>query len=143
MSVAHLTLTRDASNDEGTYGKITKNGEKVCYTIELPDNNNKQNVSSIPTGTYTCTPFDHPKLGKCYRVNNVPGRDGILIHKGNWAGDTRKGYRSDVLGCILVGNKQGSMNLPGKKSQKAVEDSAGALNSLLDNFPNGFKLTIE
>jgi Family of unknown function (DUF5675) len=39
----------------------------------------------------------------------VPGRDGILIHSGNFGGDVEKGFVSHILGCILVGEYFGTL----------------------------------
>lgn len=50
---------------------------------------------------------------RLYRVTNVPGRGGILIHSGN----TTK----DIVGCILLGEEYGMLHgqLAIKKSRAA------------------------
>ena len=37
----------------------------------------------------------------------MPNRTYILIHSGNYAGDKSKGFKSHVMGCILLGKKSG------------------------------------
>lgn len=97
-----LKLTRFASDDTGTRGRITVEGKQFC-TLELPWRGNQRKVSCIPPGTYAARIVDSPKFGKVYEVQGVPGRSEILIHWGNWAGDVSRGLKSDVLGCILLG----------------------------------------
>ena len=79
-------------------------GEFKCYTLELPDLNNdgiegnEIRKSCIPEGVYPVTIENHRKFGWCYRVHNVPGRSGILIHAGT--------HYKHTLGCILPGMDQ-------------------------------------
>ncbi len=78
-----------------------------CQTLELPWKDNQRNISCIPEGTY---PFIKRRAGTFYeryrqrwgheftiQVGDVPDRDFILVHIGNYLVDTR--------GCILVGNR--------------------------------------
>ncbi len=133
------TLVRSKSTDEGTFGTITiKNGssEITLKTLELPWKENKTQVSCIPTGSYTCKITNSPKFGKVYNVQNVKDRSNILIHAGNVAGDTSKGYKSDVLGCILVGLNNGELD-----NQKGVLNSKQAL-ATLDAFTGGKPLEL-
>jgi hypothetical protein len=60
-----------------------------------------------------------------FRIFNVPGRSGVLIHQGNYCGDINKGYKSHVEGCILVGTGTGDLD-----GQQAVLDSRGAMDKL-------------
>ena len=76
-----------------TMGKIYADGELICSTFELPDRNNKVDISCIPAGEYPLKMIVSPKYGPCYKVHNVPGRTDILIHTGNTVDDT--------LGCIM------------------------------------------
>lgn len=96
-----LILTRRSQSQDPTFGEITYNDKHICYTLELPWHENKPRVSCIPSGEYECEPLlDHKTsygvfFQESFRVNNVPGRSGILIHPGN--------FLSDTHGCILVG----------------------------------------
>lgn len=114
-----LILQRDKEtqhSDLGTKGILSENGVKICDTLELHEENNKKRESHIPTGKYLCKIVNSPKFGKVYEITNVPNRGNVLIHSGNFAGDTDKGYKSDVLGCVEVGNGYGIIEYaPGKK----------------------------
>ena len=138
-------LERFETTDEGTFGKLYIDGKFVCYTGELPRDGgdpNKDNetcVDCIPAGTYECNYLVSPKF-KCkyYRLQNVPNRSGVLIHTGNYCGNTKKGLQSNVEGCIIVGLGFGEL-----KGQKAVTSSKVAYTNLL-NILKGetFELTI-
>lgn len=71
-------------------------------SLELPWKNNDQGVSCIPAGRYRLVPRSTQERGNHLLVENVPGREWILIHRGN--------YPSDVLGCILVGREHVDIN---------------------------------
>jgi hypothetical protein len=57
-----------------------------------------------------------------YRLLDVPGRSGILIHAGNHAGEAP--LKTDTQGCILLGAKLGKLH-----GQQAVLDSRLALHA--------------
>jgi hypothetical protein len=99
-----LVLKREKSSDEGTFGSIEVSGVTFA-TAELPWENNEAEVSCIPAGTYTVKPHKSPNFGECYWLQDVPDRSQILIHVGNWAGDESDGFKSDVRGCILIGER--------------------------------------
>ena len=65
------------------------------WTLELPWKANQRSISRIPVGRYKVTPEQHAKLGWVLRLHDVPNRDGVLIHAGN--------YPSHTHGCILCG----------------------------------------
>jgi hypothetical protein len=97
------------SSDQGTQGILTIN-DFECHTLELPWRNNSRGTSCIPTGTYYVVWSYSPSRKKyLYELLNVNGRSDIQIHSGNFAGDTRKGWKSDVKGCILLGNEMGEI----------------------------------
>ena len=100
-----INLIRGPSTDDGTFGSLFIDNFH-CVTIELPWKNNKRNVSCIPEGEYILTPYTSRKFGQCYAVMDVPGRFGVLIHTGNYAGDKSKGKKAHSSGCILVGYKR-------------------------------------
>jgi hypothetical protein len=101
--MTHGTLVRAASTDAGTFGLLTFPTEGLSFhTAELPWRGNKPGESCIPAGTYQVT-WDTAGAVIGYLLRDVPGRGEIQIHVGNWAGDVRKGLRSDSKGCILLG----------------------------------------
>ena len=124
-------LLRQAESDEGTFGvlRVYERGALLysCFTGELPDRDNRQGVSCIPTGRYTCQPWHSNKFPNHYNVMRVPNREAILIHEGNFCGDRSKNYKSNVSGCILVGRAMGAI-----QGQKAVLSSKLAMNDLRD-----------
>ena len=101
-----VNLCRMKRSDQGTRGMIFA-GSFNCHTIELPWRNNTRSISCIPAGEYKVELRQSPKYGQIYHVKEVPNRSYILIHAGNFAGDTKMGYRTNVNGCILLGQRQG------------------------------------
>lgn len=78
---------------EGTQGILEWNGNLVCYTIELPWLNNQRRISCVPEGEYILQKRFSPKFQWHLHLQDVPGRDLILIHPAN---DAKK----ELLGCI-------------------------------------------
>lgn len=108
MTELTAILRRSVSTDQGTEGELTiPDLGWRCFTLELPWRDNAPGISCIPCGEYDCGIVDSPKFHRVYHVRAVPGRSHVLIHPGNFAGDTSKGLRSDVAGCILLGSKLG------------------------------------
>lgn len=106
-----------------------------CKTVELPDKGNQRKVSCIPEGTYNVIKINHEKFGNCFRVLDVPGRSGILIHRGNYAA----GKIIDTEGCIMPGMYFTDINNDGFLD---VADSTGAMNKLMEVLPDKFPLYI-
>lgn len=99
-------LCRMKRSDQGTRG-ILFFEDFNCPTLELPWRENHRNVSCIPAGDYKVKIRISPRYGQVYWVTEVPNRSFILIHSGNWAGDVKKGYKTHVNGCILLGQRRG------------------------------------
>jgi len=87
-----LVLTRPYFS-EGTQGILEWNGTLVCHAIELPWLHNQKRISCIPEGEYVLQKRYSPKFKWHLHIQNVPGRDLILIHPAN---DAKK----ELLGCI-------------------------------------------
>ena len=134
-------LTRTKTGDTGTFGTLqVRRGESmlVLATAELPWRENKQGISCIPKGKYNVSfTYSPSKKTKLYRVHNVEGREGILIHSGNWAGDATIGLKTDVMGCILVG-----FNVTKIQGQDGVDKSQAALK-LLHDFTSELPISLE
>ncbi|MCB0329782.1 MAG: hypothetical protein KDD70_08960 [Bdellovibrionales bacterium] len=122
-----LILYRKTCTDKCIIGELWMDGERLCYTLELPDRNNKRNESCIPEGTYQCDPFSGNKYKNVWQVMNVPNRSSILIHTGNYPSNTR--------GCVLVGLGEGENAV--WQSKKALELLRKKLNKC------SFKLEIK
>jgi len=113
----NVFLLRWRTGDQGTEGSlITEDFD--CKTLELPWRNNIRRYSCIPNGEYKCVIRKSPRFGLVYWVTEVPNRSYILLHSGNYAGDTSKGYKTSVEGCILLGKVHGYLS-----NQRAVLNS--------------------
>ena len=132
-----VKLIRLEESDSGTEG-ILSFGDFFCFTLELPWKENKKNVSCIPPGKYYCELINSSRFGRVYHVKDVSDRTNILIHAGNFAGDVSKGLKSDVEGCILLGDDFGILN-----GQNAISNSKKTLNKFMSEIKNKrFKLEI-
>jgi hypothetical protein len=102
-----LILKRNIFSDVATFGELFIGDEFECFTLEdkvriddpeTPENEGVKvmHETAIPAGVYSVILNFSPKFGHIMpRLLNVPGFDGILIHKGNTPENT--------WGCILVG----------------------------------------
>ena len=117
----------------GTLELFDTTGKSIfsCKTLELPWLENQKQKSCIPKGTYKVTARSSPKFGSHFYVTNVPSRDLILIHHGN--------YNTDIQGCILVGS--GHTDINGDKILD-ITSSKVTMQKLLKIAPNGFELEI-
>jgi len=137
-------LHRYPNQDIQTKGELSiYHGDKVvfnCKTLELPWKDNKRNISCIPEGTYRVERYWHEFFGNCFWVKDVPGRTGILIHIGNYAGSINpKTKRSDIQGCILPGMKFVDIDGDGIED---VSSSGDAMRELNINIPDTMELVI-
>lgn len=128
-----VKIERFESTDHGTFGRIEFEGHSF-YTLELPWRDNRNDISCIPSGQYVCRITKSPRFKRdMYLVEGVQGRFGIRIHSANLAGDTTKGLRSHLNGCIAIGESRGTMG-----RQKALLQSQPAVRKfeeLLDRKP--------
>ena len=92
----NVEIIRVEQGPSGTFGVLKINGECVCLTLERPWEDNRPNVSCIPSGTYICKRVNSPHHGITYEVMDVPCRSAILFHTGNTIDDSQ--------GCILIGS---------------------------------------
>lgn len=95
-----LILTRLDKQEDRTLGRLLVfSGLDLIgnfATLELPFKNNERQKSSILSAFYFVEPRESDRFKKHLHVLQVPGRDYILFHAGNWPKDT--------TGCILVGS---------------------------------------
>jgi hypothetical protein len=112
---------RTSTSDQGTFSVLrSEDSTFSCFLSELPERNNIPTFSCIPPSVYNVIWDKSPKFGWCYHVLDVHGRGNILIHSGNWVGDSTKGYKTNSYGCILpakklgilAGQKAGLLSLP-------------------------------
>ena len=109
-------------------------GNLVCKTMELPWKDNQRRISCIPEGVYKVRK-ELPKPTRNhghFRLLNVPGRDGILIH--------RITYVSGLKGCIGTGGRFHDFNKDGVPD---MADSSAKLEWMYQNLPDEFELEIK
>ena len=127
---------------------ISEQGGAICKTLELPWLDNARGKSCIKEGTYTVT-WSAPVLAddpstpqdesggrarrayEHYIVHNVPGRSGILIHRGLTMAHSQ--------GCILVASRFKDYNT----AAPTLEESGAKLDWMTKNMPKKFRLLIE
>jgi hypothetical protein len=114
--------------------------EMIAKVLELPWEDNKRAVSCIKEGVYLVTkeppiPENDP-LGRRYRpywhfrIHKVPGRSGILIHRGVDVKHSK--------GCQLVGSRFNDFYT----SQPTLAESSMKLQWMVDNLPDKFEIEI-
>jgi len=113
-----VELVRLEESEQGTFGVLRIDKEVFCCTLEPPDLENQQSVSSIPAQQYICRPFESPTHGGTFQVSNVPGRTYVLFHAGNLVHHTE--------GCILLGEHFGKL-----KGSRAILNSGETFKAFL------------
>lgn len=114
--------------------------QPAIWILELPDRDNARWKSCIPAGRYDVMPWDSPTFGRCFKILDVPERDDILIHIGNYAASANpKTGNPDTSGCQLPGF--GIADLDGD-GHLDITHSGPALKTLLAAYPDGFILHI-
>lgn len=99
-----LLLERLYFKAEYTIGCLSMDGTRFCDTLEdrvrdLKHETKVPGKTAIPAGCYEVTVNYSTRFRReLPRLLNVPGFEGILIHRGNTAADTS--------GCILVGENR-------------------------------------
>lgn len=107
-----IIVRRIAKKLTYTIGKMYIDGKYFCDTLEDKDRGLIQSMplaeikrikapgeTAIPTGTYDVIVNKSPKFKRNLpRLINVPGFEGILIHRGN--------SDKDSAGCIIVGENK-------------------------------------
>lgn len=135
-TISHMALVRQQENQNQTLGQgcIFADDFTVLLEfciLELPWKNNERRVSRIPSGVYDVVKRHSPKYQEHLHILNVPGRDWILMHHGN--------FYSDILGCILPGTDHLDINGDGLKD---VTSSKATMKKIMALVPNEFKLQI-
>jgi hypothetical protein len=133
-------LTRFDSSEQGTFGRLSFDGSPEKFFVgELPWRGNAPSVSCIPAGTYKCVwTYSTRFKRKMYLVAPVLGRSGIRIHAANLMGDSTRGLKSQLNGCLAIGEKLGTID--GQKALLLSRPALYRLESLLRG--NSFELEI-
>lgn len=124
-----LILEREYMTEKGVFGRLLQYGMPIAQTCELPWRNNEQRVSCIPKGYYKVVRRTSPKYGEHFHILDVPNRQLILIHHGN--------FPRDVKGCVAVGAARGELS-----GEAAVLDSKNTMRKLIATLPKSFYLQV-
>lgn len=108
MKNNEFILTRIEQGERGTNGRITFNGNHICYTIERPWLDNQRRISCIPEGTYVLKRRFSPKFLWHLHLQDVPDRDLILLHPANTAITELNGCIAPVTAITELGKGIGS-----------------------------------
>lgn len=100
-------------------------------TLELSWKDNQKSISCIPCGDYKVIKRTSKKYKNHFHILDVPNRDYILIHNGN--------YNYQTKGCVLVGRDLKYLN---KDNEIDVIDSVKTLKKLYSMLPDKFDLSI-
>ena len=117
--------------EDCTIGRGSYKDFNFCV-LELPDYDNKRNISCIPEGVYKAKKRISP--GKGYEVIefiNVPNRTYIQVHYGN--------YTKQLLGCQLYGD---GLKYLDNDDIIDVTSSKKTLKKLLKMLPDEFEIEI-
>lgn len=121
-----------STQTEGIYTILDEGRELLrLKCLELPWLDNQKDISCIPCSTYSLIKRISQKHKEHFHILDVPDRELILIHSGN--------YYTDIRGCQLPGLSFTDMNLDGYLD---VKDSRIALNRMLDLLPPLTTITI-
>ena len=102
------------------------------FILELPDKQNQKRISRIPEGEYDCVKRFSEKYKNHFHILDVPNRSYILIHIGNYKGDTK--------GCLLPGQSLTDIDGDGYQDVTSSGDTMRLLNRIL---PDEFKVIIK
>jgi hypothetical protein len=133
-----VVISREYGKNETKGILLVLHGSKLiyrCVSLELPDNGNQKNTSCIKEGSYQVVKYWTPTKKNCFYIQQVPGREDILIHVGNFAA----GIKKDTEGCILVGSHFEDINQDGNID---ISESTKTLKELFDILPELFTLHI-
>lgn len=141
----NLALVRTSYAAQATCGECMIDDEQM-YTIEQPWNDNQKGSSCVPEGVYSLIPYQSPKHGATwYLQNHALGvgaaneqRSYCELHSANWA--------SQLQGCIAFGTANTPMVDPSTgQIAPAIENSRDAIKQLIDTLgamSTGHTLTI-
>lgn len=131
-----LVRPRDCQGDRGTFGIFINGKVPFAVSLELPWKDNKRNFSCIPPLSYACKLFNSDSRGEAYRIFDVPGRDSVLIHSGNFLSDTK--------GCVLIGESyEDIFNKLTRRKESGIANSKKGLSELVNLCGKDFVLVVK
>lgn len=128
MNLKLIRYDEDENQIIGKLDVVDDNGDTLYSfsTLELPWKNNQRRVSCIPYGRYMVIKRWSEKYGNHFILLDVPNRDYILIHFGN--------YKRDTKGCILVGDGVTDINGDGLLDVTNSKNTMKKLNKIFSNI---------
>ena len=112
-----ITIKRIALLSDGVRGVMFDEDVPFCLTLERPWLNNHKETSCIIKGEYVAKRAYYKSKYDSFLLQDVPNRDGIFIHKGNWI--------TDSLGCIILGEQFAVMLNPHTNQKENSVASTG------------------
>ena len=135
--MVRVTLKRILYDAGATLGilMVENKPDPIWFTVERPWMDNQPKISCIPTGTYTVAPHNGDKYKDVWEIQGVPGRDAILFHPANYAGQ--------LEGCIAPGLSMGYIAIEGAL-HKGVTGSRLAIGEMkkILGYPSTFTLIV-
>jgi Family of unknown function (DUF5675) len=128
--VSTSVVRRLFQDADGLFGEwVLWDGSRVA-SLEPCWAENAPFLSAIPEGTYPLRRGIHHKDGSaCLVIQDVPGRDDVLVHAANWA--------SQLEACMAPGEAISWM-----QGRRAVTNSKETLGRILQLFPgDGARVT--
>lgn len=124
-----IKLDREAHTIWGTFGRLQLPDGTAFPTVEPRWEYNAAGKSCIPAGEYVMAIRSSSMVSRTsggewrsgWEIDGVPGRDLIMIHPGNWAGDSN--------GCVLVGRAHAVVN-----GKPGITSSRAAFNDLMQRL---------
>lgn len=132
MIVPTIRLSRQENHATfGTFGILKLCGSVFCVTLEPPNILNKKNISCIPALQYTCKRVISPTYGETFEITQVPDRDAVLFHPGN--------FRKDTQACVLLASSFGKLG-----NNRAILNSGATFKAFMEELKGieQFQLTI-
>lgn len=134
-----VILTRTNRDDKQTTGKWScPDISFKSDSLELGWHDNKHGISCIPSTDKVGRPYICQWLysikhqGYVYHVTNVPDRDSIEVHSGN--------FYTQILGCIELGKGYADINGDGELDVLNSRNTVDEFNSIMNK--EDFELTI-
>lgn len=118
-----ITLSRQPSTKDGTFGDWVSDSNFSCKTIEKPWLDNAADESCIPCGRYFVL-WQWSAKHNCnlYHLQNVPNRTAVEIHPAN--------LQIQLLGCIAPGNSISTFSVDSIKPGIPSVSSTGVTSSV-------------
>lgn len=124
-----LRIKRHEFTDAGTFG-IATFGDLTFNSLEYPKLDHRHAHSCIAAGKYRALSQRQSSSDRqIYALHQVPFRQVVEINLGIFAGDTEKGYFSDMTGAISFGLGVGLLQPadPAYRPQQGLLGSRGAM----------------